>query len=432
MFHSGDRRARTRQPRPPTRTGSPSRAAALAALALVLALAGATGAAGAARAAGATRAGTAGAAPAGTAPAPADSLALAAGAAPADSAATPPRSGWLALPGLFYTPETKTGAGAFLLRTFRPADGRPDARPSSVGLAVIGTQKSQWIVSLAPDLYWRGEDWRLSGAAGWMRYPTKFYGIGPDALEAAEEDYTPRSWSAALNLQRRLKPWLKVGAGAEFLDVALVKTEASGALAGSGGDGGASGEATVPGAGGGRLVGVGVTIASDTRDSVFWPLRGREWTLAWTSFGPALGSDYVTNRWLLNLKQYVPAGKGQLVAVQGLLQAMTGQPPFYQLAALGGQNLLRGYYEGRWRDRCLAAVQVDWRRRLGERWGVTLFGAAGTVARDLDRLAVARAKLAGGAGVRFALNKDERIHLRFDYGVGDGSSGSYITVNEAF
>lgn len=412
MFRSGDRRARTRRPRPPSRTGSPSRAAALAALALVLALAG-----------------TAGTAPAGTATAPTDSLALAAGTSPADTAAAAPRSGWLALPGLFYTPETKTGAGAFLLRTFRPAGGRPDARPSSVGLAVIGTQRSQWIVSLAPDFYWRGEDWRLSGAAGWMRYPTKFYGIGPGAPETAEEDYTPRSWSAALNLQRRLKPWLKVGVGAEFLDGELVETEAGRSLAGGAG---ADGGSTVPGAGGGRLVGVGVTIASDTRDSVFWPLRGREWTLAWTSFGPALGSDYVTNRWLLNLKQYVPAGKGQLVAVQGLLQAMTGQPPFYQLAALGGQNLLRGYYEGRWRDRCLATVQVDYRRRLGERWGVTLFGAAGTVARDLDRLAVAQAKLAGGAGVRFALNKDERIYLRFDYGVGDGSSGSYITVNEAF
>ena len=426
MFRSGDRRARTRRPRPPSRTGSPSRAATLAALALVLALAGATGAARAARAA---QTGTAGTAPAGAATAPTDSLALAAGASPADTAAAAPRSGWLALPGLFYTPETKTGAGAFLLRTFRPAGGRPDARPSSVGLAVIGTQRSQWIVSLAPDFYWRGEDWRLSGAAGWMRYPTKFYGIGPGALETAEEDYTPRSWSAALNLQRRLKPWLKVGVGAEFLDGELVETEAGRSLAGGAG---ADGGSTVPGAGGGRLVGVGVTIASDTRDSVFWPLRGREWTLAWTSFGPALGSDYVTNRWLLNLKQYVPAGKGQLVAVQGLLQAMTGQPPFYQLAALGGQNLLRGYYEGRWRDRCLAAVQVDYRRRLGERWGVTLFGAAGTVARDLDRLAVAQAKLAGGAGVRFALNKDERIYLRFDYGVGDGSSGSYITVNEAF
>lgn len=352
-----------------------------------------------------------------------DSLAPAASAAPADSAAAPPRSGWLALPGLFYTPETKTGAGAFLLRTLRPADGRPDARPSSVGLAVIGTQKSQWIVSLAPDFYWRGEKWRLSGAAGWMRYPTKFYGIGPGSPESAEEDYTPRSWSAALNLQRRLKPWLKVGAGAEFLDGELVETEAGGSLAAG---------STVPGAGGGRLAGVGVTLASDTRDSVFWPRRGREWTLAWTSFGPALGSDYVTNRWLLDLKQYVPVGKGQLVAAQGLLRAMTGQPPFYQLAALGGQNLLRGYYEGRWRDRCLAAVQVDYRRRLGERWGVTLFGAAGTVARDLDQLAVAQAKLAGGAGVRFALNKDERIYLRFDYGVGDGSSGGYITVNEAF
>jgi hypothetical protein len=39
---------------------------------------------------------------------------------------------------------------------------------------------------------------------------------------------------------------------------------------------------------------------------------------------------------------------------------------------------------------------------------------------------------AGGVGLRFFWNPQERISLRLDYGIGNNSNGMYITVTEAF
>jgi len=37
-----------------------------------------------------------------------------------------------------------------------------------------------------------------------------------------------------------------------------------------------------------------------------------------------------------------------------------------------------------------------------------------------------------GAGVRYQISPDEGINLRLDFGIGEKTSGLYITFNEAF
>jgi hypothetical protein len=51
---------------------------------------------------------------------------------------------------------------------------------------------------------------------------------------------------------------------------------------------------------------------------------------------------------------------------------------------------------------------------------------------EIDHLGLKRFWLAGGAGIRFAWNPEERVNLRLDYGWGNNTSGLYITVTEAF
>jgi hypothetical protein len=102
------------------------------------------------------------------------------------------------------------------------------------------------------------------------------------------------------------------------------------------------------------------------------------------------------------------------------------------LATFGGQNLLRGYYDGRYRDKHAATLQAEYRRRLTGRWGIVAFAGAGGVAPNLNSFQLRNTRPSGGLGVRYLISKSEGINLRLDFGFGKGSSGVYFTGGEAF
>ncbi|MHB8078173.1 MAG: BamA/TamA family outer membrane protein [Candidatus Krumholzibacteriia bacterium] len=332
------------------------------------------------------------------------------------------RSSLSVVPALFYSPETRLGAGAFAIRTFRPAGADEKTRPSSVTVGLLGTVEKQALVIVAADLYRRGEAWRWMGLAGWSYFPTKFYGVGAETSDGDEEDYTPRTLALQAQGLPRVAAGLRAGARVEYQRLRLAEVESGGVLA----------SGVVPGSGGGDAVGAGVVVVYDTRDNVFFPTRGQLHEASVMAFGGGLGGDFDWTRRMVDLRRYLPLGARHTVALQGLLVSNSGEPPFTQLGLLGGQNVLRGYYEGRDRDRNLAAVQAEYRRPLGARFGMALFAAGGTVARDLDGLSLSHLRVAGGAGLRYLLSVSEGINFRLDYGVGDDSSGMYFTATEAF
>jgi hypothetical protein len=338
--------------------------------------------------------------------------------AAADTTAAP-RASVSVIPALFYSPETRLGAGAFMLRTFRPEGARADARPSSVTVGLIGTVEKQVSAFVSVDLYRRAEALRWVGLATGSYFPAKFYGIGALTPMADEEDYTPRTFGFQLQALPRLGSALRAGPWVDVQRLRLAAVEEGGLLA--------TGDIT--GAAGGDAYGAGLVLQHDTRDNVFFPTRG------WLNEASvvAYGGDFTWTRQRLDLRRYLPLGPRRTVALQALYVATNGQPPFTQLALLGGQNLLRGYYEGRDRDHHLAALQTEYRRPLGGgRWGAAVFAAGGAVGRGSADLALARARFAAGAGLRYQLNRDEGLNFRLDYGAGGGSTGVYFTATEAF
>ncbi len=106
--------------------------------------------------------------------------------------------------------------------------------------------------------------------------------------------------------------------------------------------------------------------------------------------------------------------------------------PLIELAALGGPELMRGYYDGRYLDRNLVAGQVEYRRPLTGRLGMVVFAGAGQVAPKPTGLRLDRFKPSFGAGIRFKIVKEENLNVRFDYGVGRGTSNYYFNIAEAF
>ena len=100
-----------------------------------------------------------------------------------------------------------------------------------------------------------------------------------------------------------------------------------------------------PGRGGATSAGAGVFLSWDSRDNIFFPSRGSFHQMEYTVFGGRLGGDASFQRALLDLRTYIPFG-AHIVAVQVYGMATGGTPPFWRLAMLGGDYIMRGYYLG--------------------------------------------------------------------------------------
>lgn len=94
--------------------------------------------------------------------------------------------------------------------------------------------------------------------------------------------------------------------------------------------------------------------------------------------------------------------------------------------ALGGAEMLRGYYSNRFRGNDHLDAQAELRFALTGRWTVVGFTDAGSIGDDgLGRLLHSH-----GGGVRFAIK--EQVVLRLDLGYGSDQNGVFFTFGQTF
>jgi hemolysin activation/secretion protein len=113
--------------------------------------------------------------------------------------------------------------------------------------------------------------------------------------------------------------------------------------------------------------------------------------------------------------------------------AAAGDMPFYMLPTIGGGAYgLRGYQQGRYRDRVMVTGQAELRLHSAGRFGGVVFGGFGQVAPSIGELTEARVLPAGGVGLRFQITQIYRMHMRVDYAWGVDEGILYFGVSEAF
>jgi hypothetical protein len=354
-------------------------------------------------------------------PAPADSAAAVAGEGAQVDQAARARRQLFPLPVISYAPETKLVGGLALIGVRRRAGGDSTDRPTTMAASAVYTQRSQVSADLGVEHWTAGNRWVVAGAAQFARYPYEWYGIGNDTPDSAE-NYTSRTFGGGVDVRRRFGHALYVGANYEFQRVEMLEVEAGGLLDGE----------EIVGAGGGDVSMLGLSTSWDTRDNVYWASRGSFVQLGAGQSDQTLGSDFAFHRITLDARKYVPVGRSRVLALQGVAVAVGGDVPFDQLAQLGGQSVMRGYLQGRYRDRAAVAAQAELRTPVWRRLGAAVFAGAGDVAPGLSDFSLRDLKPSGGFGVRYALSKDEKMNIRLDFGGGRGSSGTYLTLGEAF
>lgn len=178
-------------------------------------------------------------------------------------------------------------------------------------------------------------------------------------------------------------------------------------------------------------VGVGWAVVYDTRDVLTNPHRGCYVSLS-QCFRPGfLANDYAFTTTELTVSGYRRAWSGATLAAELCGVFNTGSPPWALMAQLGGSRSMRGYYEGRYRDRHKIDAQVELRQHVWRRNGIVVWAGAGSVFRRFGDLRADRVLPNWGIGYRWEFKKD--VNVRLDYGFGKGGQGGFLFhINEAF
>jgi hypothetical protein len=339
-----------------------------------------------------------------------------------------PKNTVLVLPMAYYTPETSLAGGIGGILAWRSAASSAPARPrpSSILFSAVYTLNDQFTIQAKPEIYSKGEDWVVTGSAEWSRYPNRFFGLGNDAPEAAGEIVTPIQVLAEFQVQRRIAPGSRIYAGlmGVFESYRFLDFEPGGILA----------SGSLRGAEGGILAGLGLVAKTDSRDNVFFPTRGRFWQISAVFHDPVVGSAYRFSKIKADLRSYTSltgAAAPIVLGFQMKLEAASGDVPFMALPKLGSDSLMRGYLTGRYRDRLFAGLQGEARIPLSGRFGADVFAGLGQVAARPGALSLGGFKPSVGGGLRYRISGEGNT-LRVDFGFGRGSSGFYLTANEAF
>jgi len=107
-----------------------------------------------------------------------------------------------------------------------------------------------------------------------------------------------------------------------------------------------------------------------------------------------------------------------------------GEVPYRNLAILGGSQMMRGYYAGRYRDKMFMGLQGEFRFPVYWRFGGAAFASAGQVAGETP-FNFKSIHYAAGAGIRFSVLPRENLNLRFDVAYGD-KVNYYVVLAESF
>lgn len=323
----------------------------------------------------------------------------------------------------YYTPDTGWAIGAYLVTTLKPDEASSFTTPDELSLYIAYTQKKQATLGLIPNIFLGNGAVKLSGKGELNKYPTAFWGIGPDTDKDDREIYTPvESWGDILLLVRAYGA-LYIGPLVHFRFSDIDDIEDDGIID--------SGE--IRGGDGTREIGTGISFQYDTRDNLFYPVSG--WFIEGrSSFNrEELNSEYSFTRFELDARWFAGIYGEHVIAMQVEAKAAAGDIPLQSYCGIGGNEIMRGYLKDRYLDRTSLAAQAEYRFPLIWRIAGVIFGAAGEVQDNPGDYNTDDIHYSGGGGLRLILDRAQHIAARVDCGVNDdGTPNFYFLVKEAF
>ncbi|MFD2247130.1 BamA/TamA family outer membrane protein [Pontibacter ruber] len=337
--------------------------------------------------------------------------------------------GFIPIPVLYYTPDTRLGFGAAVLGYFK-LPSKVDTsytRLSTVRLIVDYTLNKQTDQLLDWVIFTRDEGYLLRGELRHRIYTDRFYGIGNNTSTDDEGRYAYDYVSARFAGLKKIGARTFVGPDLQVtnyydLELDSLDENRESLLQAQ----------RIPGYQGGLNSGLGLVFLVDSRDNVAFASSGIYLEVSGYHFGRTFGGDFNYNNFNLDFRKYFELKPNKVLAFNTSFNLNNGEIPVMRMAPAGGDRILRGYAKNRFLEDNFAGAQLEYRFPLFWRLGMAAFAGAGDVFEKPSDVTFSTLKYSVGSGLRYALNPQQKLNIRADVGYGREGVNFYIVIGEAF
>lgn len=329
---------------------------------------------------------------------------------------------FLAYPVVFYLPETRWGFGGAGLYNFRFKNEPAESNPSQIQFVTSFTQNKQLILLFPFEFYKKNNHWKLKGELSYFKYQFNYYGIGINSRLEDKEVYKASFPRVKIDILRRYQK-LFIGIKMGYDNISINQIVEKGKL-----------EFDNPiGIKGGKNIGLGLILHYDQRNYLFNPTKGHYIEAESFASQSYLGSDFDFIKLVFNASKYIKIANEHTLAANFSTSNIIGDVSFYEMVFFGTPKQMRGYQDRRFMDKNTLFLQAEYRFPIYSLIQGVTFISTGTVGSQYSNLFSNQYKWSYGAGLRFLLNKKDRVRLRIDYGLTPNEGGAfYFTVNDAF
>lgn len=290
--------------------------------------------------------------------------------------------------------------------------------------------KGTYSVTLKGDVWTKGNKHHLIGDIRFKDMPFNFYGLGNNTLAANEDKLVQRSIKMLFDAEKSFVAKSYSGVSLGFENYSFTDKMADGIFAQ---------DPLIFDKDGGSVVFIGVSQSLDTRNSNNFPTKGFFGRISY-QYAPDIfgGDNFKGSQLKLNLRSFWSFTPKIVLGVQAIYHTVqSNHTPFYMLPQLGNDEIMRGYYAGRYRDENLLQGQAELRYRFMNRFAFVAFAGLGKVFNN-HQVNLNDFKPNYGVGGRYFFDTAKGLSVRFDYGVGEKrpgekrQTGFYIGLGEAF
>ncbi|MCX2741757.1 BamA/TamA family outer membrane protein [Pontibacter anaerobius] len=337
--------------------------------------------------------------------------------------------GFIPIPVLYYTPDTRLGMGAAVIGYLR-LKSKTDTtytRLSTARVLVDYTLNKQTDQQLEWNGFTRDEKFLLRGELRHRIYTDRFYGIGNDTELEDEGKYDYSLVGMRFGGLRNLGNQVFVGLDYQLtnyynLSYDSINEDRESLLQSQ----------QIPGYQGGLNSGAGLVFLIDTRDNTAFASSGMLLEASAYHFGKMFGGDFDYQNYNLSFSKYKALRAGRVLAFNTVFNLNNGEVPLMRLAPAGGDRILRGYARNRFLADNFAGAQLEYRFPLYRRFGLAAFTGIGDVFNHTSEVSFSKLKYSVGSGLRYALSKEQKLNVRVDVGYGREGSNFYVVIGEAF
>lgn len=321
--------------------------------------------------------------------------------------------------GPHYSTDTKLGLGLVAAGLYRTNIGDTIMPPSNVSLFGDITTVGFYLLGIRGNHLFPNDRYRLDYTLYFFSFPSSYWGIGYDMGNDGSNCTQMKRWQAQIksSFLIQLSKSLYMGPMLTYDFVRVKKVENPELLNG------------LPLRT--SSLGIGLSLVYDSRDVLTCPTKGYYVNIS-QSFRPQfIGNKQASHTTDIRFCGYNKIWEGGILAYEARGIFNFGETPWSMMATLGNSYSMRGYYEGRYRDKHKLDTQIELRQHVWRRNGIVLWVGAGTIFDKFNSIRMNRILPNFGIGYRWEFKKN--VNVRLDYGFGkNGQKGFIFNINEAF